>query len=280
MILAAVFAAIYVSLCLFLVFGQRRFIYFPFTAIESTPADYGAEYSELWIAGENGARLHAWWIPARSQPAPTLLYLHGNGVNIGANAAQAVRLSEMCCDVLLFDYRGYGKSSGPFPSEKRAYEDAEAAWRYLQEQRRVPPKSVILYGHSLGGAVAIELAKRHPDAAGLIVESTFTSVADRAGMEPLYRAFPLRLLIHERYDSAGKIRDVHMPVLFLHGEDDITIPSSMSERLYDLAHEPKRLVLFPDAGHENTAMVGGERYRSAVREFVTRVRPASLPANR
>lgn len=280
MVLAAIFAAIYLGLCVLLVSAQRKFIYLPYKAIETTPADYGAAFSEVWIPGADNTQLHAWWIPAPRQPAPTLLYFHGNGVNISANAAQGVRLSEICCNVLLFDYRGYGKSSGPFPAEKRVYEDAEAAWRYLLDTRRVPPRGVILYGHSLGGAVAIEMAKRHPDAAALIVESTFTSVADRAGMESMYRVFPLHLLIHQRFDSLRKIADVHIPVLLVHGEDDLVIPSSMSRELYAAANEPKQLVIIAGAGHENTAIVGGERYEAAVRDFVASARPTSLVANR
>ncbi len=265
-------AVIYLALCLLLAVFQRKFIYFPSASVNSTPKDYAAAYDEFWIPAADGGRLQAWWIPSSVQRAPTLLYFHGNGANIGANAAQAVRLSRACCNVLIFDYRGYGRSSGPFPAEKRLYEDAESAWKYLVETRRVPSAEIVLYGHSLGSGVAIEMAQRHSDIAGLIVENALTSVVDRGTADPIYRVFPIRLLARERFDSIHKIRSVHSPILIIRGGADMVIPPAMSLRLYKAAPGPKRLVTIAGGGHDNTAAVGGMEYAEAVRGFVNGLR--------
>jgi pimeloyl-ACP methyl ester carboxylesterase len=260
---------VYGVACLLLVVFQGRLISFPQPIIESTPEDYGARYTQLSVPGSGGTTLYAWWIPAQEPAAPTLLYFHGNYGNVGANAEHGARLARTCCNVLLFDYRGYGRSSGPFPNESRMYEDAESVWQYLIGQRKVGPAHIILYGHSLGGAVAIEMAKRHPNAAGVIAESTFTSIADRAMTESLYRLFPVRLLVYQRFDSIHKISTIHLPVLLIAGTADTIIPASMSEKLYATAPGPKELVLIDGGGHDNSALIGGAKYTNAVTQFVT-----------
>lgn len=266
---------VYGIACVLLVIFQGRLIFFPQPLIESTPEDYGAHYTQLSIPGADGSSLYAWWIPAEDPAAPTLIYFHGNYGNVGANAEHGARLARTCCNVLLFDYRGYGRSSGPFPNESRMYADAESAWHYVVEQKKIAPARVILYGHSLGGAVAIEMAKRHPDAAGLITESTFTSIADRANSEPLYRLFPVRLLVYQRFDSIHKVPGIHLPMLLIAGTADTIIPDSMSRSLYAVATAPKQLLLIDGGGHDNSAMIGGAKYTGAVAQFVKSTQGAS-----
>lgn len=268
-------AALYVTLAVLLYWKQAHLIFFPSAQIDATPADFGAAFEDVNIPMPgNDGMLHGWWMPAAS-PRGTLLYFHGNAGNVGVNAAHAARFQTLGLNVLLFDYRGYGRSAGAFPSEKSVYEDADAVWRYVTESRQIPAWQIILYGHSLGGAVAIETAVRHPEAAGLITESTFTSIDDMA-REQSYRIFPLALLLTNRFESLEKIARVRMPTLFIHGENDSIVPTEMSRRLHaSSAAKVKALLLVPGADHEDTARVGGAVWRRALSEFIDAALPAA-----
>jgi hypothetical protein len=263
--------------CGLLDWQQRNLIFRPTAEIAGTPEDFNLAYEELWIpvtkitpAGDVEERIHGWWIPGPDPAAPVLLYLHGNGWNIGDSAYNTARLQRIGFTVLAIDYRGFGRSGGEFPSEAQVYEDARAAWQYL---KRVQPdgRRRFIYGHSLGGAVAIELAVHDPDAAGLIVEGSFTSVAEMAGRSPWLGLLPLNLVLTQRFDSLSKVGRLRTPVLFIHGTADDVVPYEMSQRLYDAAPEPKRLVLVPGAGHSSIAVVGLAQYRQALRDFVRSV---------
>ena len=260
-------AITYFAACALLWNRQAHFIFFPSHVIDLTPANFGATLERVAVRESSGESLRGWWIPAASGSECGIVYLHGNGGNISANAAQAVRLAGLGCSVLLLDYRGYGESDGTFPSESSVYADAEAMWNYAGE-RGFKPYQTVIYGHSLGGAIAIELARHHPEAKGLIVESSLTSVRDIARQIPAYRAFPIALLATQHFDSIHKIPDVHIPVLFIHGTADRIVPFFMSQHLFAAANEPKRLVLIPGARHEDCAAVGGQRYLSAVSDFL------------
>lgn len=271
---AGLLAVAYLGICAYLWQWQSRLIFFPSAQFSATPADLNLSYEEVWlpIANSTGDRLHGWWIPATGQARGTLLYLHGNGANIGANVWHAQRFQQMGFSVLLIDYRGYGQSSGGFPTEAQVYEDAETAWRYLTEVRRVPPPEIFVYGHSLGGAVAIDLALRHPDMAGLIVQGTFTAIRDMIDGSSYLRLFPVDRLLHQRFESIDKVPLLRVPILLIHGAADRTVPAQMSERLYAAAPDPKQLWLVPDAGHNNVADLAGEEYFRVVKQFVEQVR--------
>ena len=245
---------------------QRELIFVPSREVTRTPADVRLTYEEVRIpvGGRNPALLHGWWVPANADFA-TVLYLHGNDLNIGGNVDHIAALSRIGFSVLAVDYRGYGKSEAAFPSESQMYDDAEAAWDYLIRQRHVDPGQAFIYGHSLGGAVAIELALRRPEAAGVIVESAFTSMSDVARIG--YWMFPVDWLLYQRFDALAKVTKLRSPVLFVHGKADREVPYAMSERLFAAAPEPKWLALIPNAGHEDCASVGGALYTRAVREF-------------
>ncbi|MGB3266929.1 MAG: alpha/beta fold hydrolase, partial [Microcoleus sp.] len=198
-----------------------------------------------------------------------VLYLHGNGSNVGANVEHAHRFHRLGLSVFLIDYRGYGKSQGDFPSEYRVYEDAEFAWDYLVKQRGIHPNQIYIYGHSLGGAIAIDLAVRHPEAAGLIVEGSFTSVRAMVDFQKgLFWMFPIDFLLTQRFDSLSKVDRLQMPVLFIHGTADTVVPSQMSKKLFDAAPEPKQLYMVPDGGHNNVAEIGGAEYLQRFRQFL------------
>jgi fermentation-respiration switch protein FrsA (DUF1100 family) len=256
---------IYLVICALLWNRQAHLIFFPSYVIDLTPANFGAKFEQI-DARASGETLRGWWIPAVSSEC-AIVYLHGNGGNISANAAQAVRLAHLGCSVLLLDYRGYGESDGKFPSETSVYADAESMWNYAGE-RGFKPSQLLIYGHSLGGAIAIELARHHPDAKGLIVESSLTSVRDVADQTPAYRAFPIALLGTQHFDSIHKISEIHIPVLFIHGTADRIVPFFMSQHLFAAANQPKRLVLIPGAHHEDCVIVGGRLYLNAASDFL------------
>ena len=271
----AIAGTVYVIACLFLYCQQTRFIFFPRATIDTTPATFNLRYQEVWLPVKTVAdrveKIHAWWIPASTSSDRVLLYLHGNGINIGANVAHASRFHHMGFSVLLPDYRGYGLSEGDFPTEAQVYQDAQVAWDYLVKEKKIPPQRIFIYGHSLGGAVAIELAIKYLDAAGLIVESSFTSVVDMVNNQQIYRIFPIDILLHQRFDSINKVRSLAMPVLFIHGTADWQVPASMSQQLYQVAPQPKQIFLVPDAGHNNTAEIAGSKYFRVVQQFVRQV---------
>jgi len=264
-------ALLYAGASWYLWHAQRQLIFFPSPDLQQLPSDRGLPHEDVWIplAGNPADRLHGWWLPASDASAATVLYLHGNDFNLSSNIEHIARFHRMGFAILAIDYRGYGKSVGDFPSESQVYDDAEAAWDYLMRERRVDPGRAFVYGHSLGGAIAIELALRRPNAAGVIAEGTFTSVAELA--RTLYWIFPTGWLVNQRFDSLAKVPKLKVPVLFIHGKADTEIPYTMSEALYRAAAEPKRLVLIPRGGHENSALIDGAQYERAVLEFVRSV---------
>ncbi len=205
-------------------------------------------------AGDKAQWIHAWWMPNADAAAPAMLYLHGARWNLTGSTWRTRNWRELGFSVLAIDYRGFGKSSGDLPSEQQAYEDAGAAWQWLKHAQPDPRKRLI-YGHSLGGAVAIDLAaKIKPDeAAGLIAESTFTSIADMVKASK-WGFLPLGFLVTQRFDSEDKIARVKLPKLFIHGTADHIVPPAMSEALFKLAAEPKRLIEVQGAGHSNSSM--------------------------
>jgi uncharacterized protein len=275
-ILFPILLSLYSAACVFLYFRQAHFIFATERAIKVTPADFQLNYQNVYIPVTNQRgeteKIHGWWIPHPNKEAKPLLYLHGNGITVGENAEHANRLHKLGFSVLLIDYRGFGRSEGEFPSESQVYEDAQAAWNYLVKQQT---QKIFIYGHSLGGAVAVDLAIHHPEAAGLIVESSFTSILDLAAGYPWTQFFPMPLLLTQRFDSLAKVKDLKVPVLFIHGTSDRTIPFQMSQRLFAAAAAPKQLELVPKADHGNDAIVAGPRYLEVIRNFVHQVDTSS-----
>lgn len=214
--------------------------------------------------GHEGDRLNGWWLPAREPRAPALLYLHGARWNLSGSVTRIERWRELGFSVLAVDYRGFGKSTDVAPTEDLAYEDAEAAWDYLG--KLAPGKPRYIVGHSLGGAIAAELARRRPEAAGLVLEATFTSVSDMVG-ESKWGFLPVGLILRQRFDTLSKVREVRMPVLVVHGTNDTIVPFPMGERLYAAVRGPKRFIRVEGAGHHNLSGAGNAQYREAVRDL-------------
>ena len=248
---------------------QREWIFRPNKELVRTPSDYGLAYEDLWlkVPGEDGASqtVHGWWIPGDPK-APALLYLHGSRWNIGNNLFRIARLQRMGYSVLAIDYRGFGRSDGDLPSEKQAYEDAQAGWEELA--RRVPePHRRVIYGHSLGGAIGIETALRHPEASALVVESSFTSIRAMVG-QSAYGFLPVGIVLTQHFDSIVKVPKLRVPVMFVHGAADRWVPPSMSEELHAAAPEPKRLMLVDGASHSNVTAVAFDDLRAALADFL------------
>lgn len=269
-------AVVYLSACSYIWVQQEHFIFRPHREIKKTPADYDLAFEDLYLQIHSNSghveRMHCWWIPADHPSDNYLIYLHGSALNIGANISHARRFQKLGFSVLLISYRGYGKSEGGFPTEAQVYADAEAAWNYLVRQKGIRPGDISIYGHSLGGAVAINLAMSHPEAKGLIIEATFTSIADMGRNSQWYRLLPLGLITHQRFDSINKVNRLKVPVLYIHGTEDRKVPPEMSRELYNRTTSPKQLTLISGGGHNNSASVGGETYLQAVRSFVNSTR--------
>ncbi|MEC4893510.1 MAG: alpha/beta hydrolase [Oscillatoria sp. PMC 1051.18] len=268
--------SIYLLLCLVLLLWQNRLIFVPYLPVETTPRDIGLAYEEVWlpITAKKGREenLHGWWLPAVAPKIGVLLYLHGNGSNVVGYLSQAQLFLHLGFDVFLFDYRGYGRSQGKFPVEKQVYEDAETAFNYLVEERGISPKEIFVYGFSLGGAIAIELATHHPEIPAMIIQGSFTSLREMSNHKSWYfRLFPVDLLLIHKFDSLSKINSLSMPLFFIHGTSDRTVPAYMSQVLHDAATSPKQLWFVPDAGHNDVASVAGEQYLQKIREFLEMV---------
>jgi pimeloyl-ACP methyl ester carboxylesterase len=266
----------YLAICIVLRIGQQRLIFFPSRSLAYTPRQLGLAYQDVWLSVLTWTgkveRLHGWWIPAPAPTPPVLLYLHGNGGNIGSNLGPAQRFHQLGFSVFLVDYRGYGRSDGDFPTEAEVYRDAQAAWEYLVERRGIEPQHIFLYGHSLGGAIAIDLAIRQPKAAGVIVENTFTSLREMVDRQGIYRLFPADLLLTQRFDSRSKLKLLQIPLLVISGGEDGTVPATMSQELFEAAQVPKRRLLVPAASHNNVAVTDEGAYCQAVRDFYQLVR--------
>lgn len=265
-------AIIYTVVCVFLWFGQQRLLFWPSRVLERTPSSYGLHYEDVWLAVEaldgKVERLHGWWIPASKPQAPVLLYLHHNAINIGANVSQAEDFHKLGASVLLIDYRGFGLSEGNFPTESQLYQDAQAAWNYLTQKRKIPPNKIFIYGHSMGGAIAIVLAVKHPEAAGLITQNTFTSLRDMTKRFGIFWLLPVDILLRQQFNSLQKISYLRMPVLFIHGTRDPQISVEMSQALFAAAPQPKKILLVPEGGHDNNMK---KQYLQKVREFMQQV---------
>lgn len=256
--------------CFGLYGAQRHLVFEPDRILHAAPADYSFPVQDVVIAASGGPErtLHGWWVPAANSHGKIVLYLHGNDGNVSTSMNGIVTLRELGYSVFMLDYRGYGASSGGFPSEAGVYEDAQSAWEYLVRERGVNPANLVIYGHSLGGAIAIELAVHHPEAAGLIVESSFTSIYDMAMREPRYAMIPVGLFLNQRFDSLAKVSRLTLPVLYIHGTADETVPLEMGEELYKATPSAWGFIKVHAGGHENNAVVGGTELRVGLGRFI------------
>ena len=226
----------------------------------------GAE--EVWFSVASGERLHGWFFRAKEQPArATVVYFHGNGGNVSYLDWFGDAYARRGFDVLLFDYRGYGRSEGEVSDERAIYEDADAAYDFAVRVRGARPERLVLHGQSLGTTAAADLAARKVCGA-VILESGLSSAGDMAGVVMPWLPRFVRARTRNKFDSVGKLRGVRCPVLVIHGDLDRTIPIAQGRALYEAAPGPKRLLVVEGAGHNDVSVVAGEKYLNTVAEFV------------
>jgi len=242
---------------------QSRLVYFPERAIAATPDAIGLSYESVSFETSDGVKLSGWLVPAQESRS-VVLFCHGNAGNISHRLESIDVFYRLGLSVLIFDYRGYGKSEGRV-SERGTYLDAEAAWQYLVDERQVEPSEIFIFGRSLGGAVGSWLAKGHTPKA-LIVESTFTSIPDIAAH--LYPFLPVRRLARFRYSALDYVRQVDCPVLIVHSRDDEMIPFSHGQRLFEAANEPKQFLEIRGT-HNEGFITSGRLYEDGLDLFIS-----------
>jgi len=247
--------------------NERAYVFLPGERTVSPPAaELHLGQDRVRYPSTDGVTLSAWIIPA-SSPASGfwMLICHGNFGNIGFGRRPQFYsfMRDLGINLLAFDYRGYGESTGA-PDERGLYDDARASYDYLARARGIAPERLLLFGHSLGSGVAIELASRVP-AAALIVEGAFTSVTERA--QEIYPLFPIGLISTQRFGSLERVRSIAVPKLFLHSPEDSVIPFAHGERLFEAARDPKRLVAVK-GGHDDAYRVDKATYFGAIRNLI------------
>jgi len=257
-----ILVSVWVLLSLLLYLFQPKFIYFPQSEIDYTPDMAGLPYEDIYFKTEDDVLLNGWFIPVEDAKN-TLLFFHGNGGNISHRLESLKIFHEIGLSVFIIDYRGYGQSQG-IPSEQGTYRDAEAAWQYLAETRGISDEDIIIFGRSMGGAVATWLASRYTPNL-LILESTFTSIADVA--KHYYPYLPTHLLTRIKYASVDRIKDIHSPILISHSQTDEIIPYKYGRALFEKAQAPK-IFLELKGGHNDGFITTGPSYIQGLENFI------------
>jgi len=241
---------------------ESFFIYFPQSRFDFTPEEFRLQYKEAYFNTEDGNQLHGWFFPSEKD-GPVILHFHGNAGNISHRLDLVQPFLGKGFSVFLVDYRGFGKSSGR-PSEPGLYKDGLAAWSYLVEKERIAPERIMLHGHSIGAAIAIEVALQKK-VRGLVIESAFTSTKDMAKTMALFGLFSPVFPAH--YNNLEKIPRVSVPKLVIHGERDEIVPFAMGQKLFEAATDPKFFYPVKDAGHNDVSIVGAEKYFQIFADF-------------
>ncbi len=259
--------AVLILFFLFIRFIEQRSLYFPLRGIDATPREIGLDYEEIFVMTQDGVRIAGWFVPAES-PRATLLLSHGNGGNISHRLDKIRMLHSLRLNVLVYDYRGYGMSRGK-PSEDGLYLDADAVYSYLVDEKKIPPRSIVGYGESLGGAVTIDLAAKQ-EMGGIIIEGSFSSVRDMAK-----RIFPFvpGFVYKTTFNSFEKIKNMKLPKLHFHSMSDEVVPFEIGRKLFDNAPEPKEFVKL-QGGHNDSFIISNDLYLSSIDAFIkTKITP-------
>lgn len=261
----AVLAVVYGAFMLLLFLFQSHLIYFPNLPsrhVDATPGMVGLAYEPVKIVTDDGVELDGWFLPAENSRG-VLLFFHGNAGNISHRLDSLKIFNDLRLSTLIFDYRGFGRSQGKV-SEEGTYRDAEAVWRYLIEQN-IPAEKIVVFGRSLGAAIAAYLSSRHTPGA-LIIETGFVSVPDLAAK--LYPWLPARWLARFGYNTGAYLGGAGCPVLLVHSPDDEIVPFAQGRKLFELANEPKRFLQIR-GGHNDGFLVSGRAYIDGLDTFLT-----------
>jgi fermentation-respiration switch protein FrsA (DUF1100 family) len=259
---------LYAALGTLLWLAQGHLIFQPERNLGVTPAQLPFPVAEFRIPVSGQETLDAWWIAPRKPQGKLFLYFHGNDGNVASSIAETEILRGLGHGVLMPDYRGFGESDGRFPTEAHTYEDADAALGFAVRELGYSPKDIYVYGHSLGAAVAIDLAARHPELGGLVAESAFTSIADMARLTGRYAIFPIDRFLNQRFQSVDKVSSIGIPALFIHGTNDERVPFEMGEKLYARSGGRKHFLAIPGGRHDDNRLVAPGSMRAALEQLV------------
>lgn len=248
---------------------QDQLLFQPSSRLLATPDDAGMPYETVHFDTDDGETLHGWWIPAldvsrETGARGTLLFFHGNAGNISGRLESVQQFHRLGLNVLIVDYRGYGRSTGS-PSEEGLYQDAEACWRYLVEQQQIAPESIVVFGRSMGGGPATWLTEREKPGA-VILESAFTNVPDVGAHH--YSFLPVRALATNQFDNEARVAEIDAPTLFIHSRDDRVVPFELGRRVYEAAAEPKQFLEI-EGGHNDGFLVSEEVYLRTIDDFLS-----------
>jgi pimeloyl-ACP methyl ester carboxylesterase len=260
-------ALCYATVVAWVYFSQRKLLFIPRAELTATPRQIGLAHEDIRLTNRLGTSIHGWWLPCDA-PRFTLLFSHGNGGNLSHRLESLRIVHDLALSVLIYDYSGYGQSRGE-PGEEATRADAQAAWDWLVREQGIDPRTIVLFGRSLGGAVSARLARdlatRGTSPAGLILESTFTSVPDMGAY--IYPWLPVRLLSRYRYDSTTELSGLHLPALFLHSPDDDVVPYALGRKLHDEYRGPKTFLEL-QGDHNSGFLVTGQGYPDGLSQFL------------
>ncbi|UCG63048.1 MAG: alpha/beta hydrolase [Candidatus Zixiibacteriota bacterium] len=255
--------AAFAILSFYLYFNQKNMVFFPIKDLAVTPRDAAMDYENVTVLTGDSVKIHAWYVPGDSSSAKVFLFCHGNAGNISHRLETIEFLRQLRCAVMIFDYRGFGRSGGD-PSEEGVYADARACYDWLVNGKGITPDDIVIFGRSLGGAVAVDLATRVP-CGGLVVESSFTSAADMA--RRIFPFLPTSMLLRYKFNTIEKIGAVSCPILITHSPEDDIVPYSMGEELFEKAGGSKRFVRL-SGGHNDREYLAQSDYRAAFIELL------------
>ncbi len=258
---------VFVVFILLIHFFEKKLVYFPVKYPQGhwQPDSFGLQAEDCYFTSSDGVRLHGWFF-ANENAIATLIWCHGNAGNISDRLYDLTLLCKLPINVFIFDYRGYGRSEGS-PDEPGVYLDAEAAYDYMISRKDVDKNKIIIFGRSLGGAVAVDLATKR-SGVGLILEATFTSAKDMA--KSSFGFLPVQYIMKTKLNSIAKIRGIEIPVFVAHGTLDRTVPFKLGRQLFEAANEPKEFYEIQNADHNDTFVVGGKSYLEKLFEFINR----------
>ncbi|MGA2603950.1 MAG: alpha/beta hydrolase [Verrucomicrobiia bacterium] len=270
--IAVLLLSLIVVFALWLRWNEPNMIYYPDRHIDQTPDQVGFKYEDVTLTTSDGIRINGWYLPspepANANPGATLtvLLFHGNAGNMSHRFEKLAVLRELGVDTFIIDYRGYGRSGGK-PDEQGTYRDARAAYDHLIQQRKLSPRSIVVYGESLGSAVAADLATK-VNIGGLILEEAFTSVGDVG--QKMFPFLPIRWLVWNKYDTLSKMPRVKVPLLIFHSRDDELFSLRHAQRLLAAANDPKQLVELR-GNHNDAFLVSASIYHDALQKFFATV---------
>ncbi len=264
LLLLSLFIGLYIGLMIRLTVFQSRLIYFPGRKVIMTPDRIGLSYENVYFKTEDGVNLNGWFVPAKNAKG-VILFCHGNGGNISDRLSTLQLFSRLGLSTFIFDYRGYGHSEGKI-TEKGTYLDAEAAWSYLIKEKKTSSNEIIIFGRSLGSAIAVWLAQEHIPKV-LIVESAFASIQDMAA--ELYPYFPTKFLVRFDYKTIDYIRRVKCPVLVIHSPEDEIIPFSHGRKLFAAANGPKEFIEIK-GNHNDGFIISAKLYENGLNSFISK----------